>query len=85
MAAGMGVFLMAGGGLLPLLPGKPALLISLGAFFFGLGEWRNHPLQTRLLGHIKITAYHRSVCSVGVLFDLLGVALIGYGLWHLIN
>lgn len=44
MVAGLAVFLLAGGGLLPALPVKPTLLVSLGAFFFGLGEWVNHPL-----------------------------------------
>lgn len=85
MAAGFAVFLLSGAGLLPVLPGKPALLVALGTFFFGLGEWRNHPLQTRVHLNLKITGYPRRPCLSGLAFDLLGLALIALGLWHLLR
>lgn len=85
MAGGFTVFLLTAAGLLPALPVKPCLLISLGTFFFGLGEWRNHPLQTRIAGNFKITGHPRAANGVGSVFDLLGLALIGYGLWQLLG
>ncbi|MHB0926907.1 MAG: hypothetical protein ACYC1F_10425 [Gallionellaceae bacterium] len=85
MVAGFAVFLLAAAGLLPSLPVKPALLVALGTFFFGLGEWCNHPLQTHLHLNIKITGHPRRLCISGIAFDLLGFALIAIGLWHLLR
>jgi hypothetical protein len=85
MAAGLAVFLLTAGGLLPRLPEQPVLLISLGVFFLGLGEWRNHPLQTRVGTGFKITGYPRSACVTGIAFDLLGVALVIAGLVRLLR
>lgn len=83
MAGGLAVFLLAAGGLLPVLPAQPALLVSLGTFFFGLGEWINHPLQERIGYNFKITGHPRNASLGGVAFDLLGIVLIAIGLWKL--
>lgn len=85
MVAGFTVFLLAAGGLLPALPSKPALLLSLGAFFFGLGEWRNHPLQESVGYNFKITGHPRSPKFSGICLDLLGLGLIGLGLYRLFD
>lgn len=77
------VFLLSGAGLLPNLPVIPTALISLGGFFLGLGEWINHPLQVGLVYRFKITRYRRYPSFAGQLFDLLGLALIGYGLYRI--
>ena len=65
-------------------------LISLGAIFIGLGEWINHPLQTRILppgphysGWLKGQGYLRSNSFLGIAFDFVGVTLIGLGLYKL--
>jgi len=83
MAGGFAVFLLTAAGALPILPSLPTLLISLGLFFFGLGEWRNHPLQTRLAGNIKITSYPRNASLIGNAFDFVGLLMIGFGLGRL--
>ena len=65
-------------------------LISLGAFFIGLGEWVNHPLQTGLLpasAHHPagvLTAHPRSNKPIGLLFVLLGIAVAGSGVYRLV-
>lgn len=65
-------------------------LLSLGAFFVGLGEWKNHPLQTALVPPSayhpagKITGHPRRSSLIGTLFDLLGVILVGLGLYKLL-
>lgn len=83
MAGGFTVFLLVGGGLLPMLPVKPALFISLGTFFFGLGEWRNHPLHTLIDGRFQVTGYPRNPHLIGMIFDVIGLGLIAFGIWHL--
>ncbi len=85
MAAGFAVFLLAGAGLLHALPATPTLLISLGVFFFGLGEWRNHPLQERVGLGFKITGHPRSASFSGTAFDLIGLGLASAGAWHLLR
>ena len=54
-------------------------LIALGAIFIGLGEWINHPLQTRLIPGAKITGHPRRNKLGGNLLDALGVVLILIG------
>lgn len=66
--------------------------LSFGIALIGIGEWINHPLQTRLfLPSVYIprggiaTSYNRSPCLLGSLFDILGfiVVCIGFhGLFH---
>lgn len=79
------IFLLTGAGLLPAFPTAPTALISLGGFFIGLGEWINHPLQTRLFaGSARfpagvVSGHPRTTTILGFTFDLLGVALVAYG------
>ena len=49
MAAGLFLFLLSGAGLLKEFPTLPTAAIAIGVFFFGMGEWINHPLQTALM------------------------------------
>ena len=60
--------------------------LSLGAFLIGLGEWINHPLQTKIYPpsyHMPIggttTGYPRNNQFIGILFDILGICLIVWG------
>lgn len=63
-------------------------LVSLGFFFIGLGEWINHPLQTSLhppsihmpTGGVT-TGYPRNNKFIGILFVILGVFLIAFGIF----
>lgn len=80
MVSGLMVFLLTAAGLLPVIPTAPALLISLGAFFIGMGEWRNHPLQTRINGPYKITGHPRAASLIGTVLDFIGMALSVFGL-----
>lgn len=65
------------------------LLVSLGGFFVGLGEWINHPLQTAI---VPRTAYHsggvisghpRHPKTLGVLFDVFGFVLVVWGAYKI--
>lgn len=60
--------------------------LSLGAFFVGLGEWINHPLQTKIYPpsyHMPtggvVTGYPRNNSFMGILFDILGICLVIWG------
>lgn len=63
---------------------KTVILISLGAFFIGVGEWINHPLQTRIAPGMKITSYNRNASLRGNLFDILGFSLVCIGAYPLL-
>ncbi len=67
-----------------------ALLLSLGLMFVGVGEWINHPLQTRLMpptaltpGGGIITGHPRSNSILGVLFDVLGMGLLALAIYKI--
>ncbi len=89
MVVGMFVFLLTAAGVLSVLPAVPSLLISLGIFLFGLGEWVNHPLQTGLLSATAfhpagiVTSYPRRFSVAGCIFDLIGLGLLGAGVYRL--
>ncbi|MFC1453812.1 hypothetical protein ACFLQL_01380 [Verrucomicrobiota bacterium] len=55
-------------------------LISLSAIFIGIGEWMNHPLQTRITPGYKITGYPRINTFGGNSFDLVGLLLLIVGI-----
>ena len=63
---------------------KTVILISLGFLFIGLGEWINHPLQTRVVPGMKITSYNRLATARGNLFDILGFVLVCIGAYPLL-
>ena len=91
MIIGIVVFLLAGAGILKSFPLIPTSTISLGLFFFGLGEWRNHPLQTSLQPASLlfpagiITGHPRSPSIIGIAFELVGIILIGFGIYKLFS
>ncbi|EBI9493431.1 hypothetical protein DLP94_08325 [Salmonella enterica] len=80
------IFLLNGAGLLPAYPTATTGFISSGLFFWGLGEWMNHPYQevltldpfNRPTG--KISGHPRNTCLTGNIFDLIGFVLIITGL-----
>jgi hypothetical protein len=87
MVVGIVIFLLCGAGLLKHCPTVPTAMASLGCFFFGLGEWINHPQRTAIRTVFPagvITGHPRSANALGIAFDLLGAALIGFGLYRLI-
>ncbi len=51
---------------------RDSFLIFLGIFFFGVGQWINHPIQVTLTPIGKTTGYHRNSYFIGVCFELLG-------------
>ena len=61
-------------------------LCSLGSFLIGLGEWKNHPLQTKIhapneympTGGI-VSGYPRSNNFLGILFVVLGIIIVIFG------
>lgn len=87
MAVCVVVFLLAGAGVLKAFPVIPAAAISAGGFFVGLGEWINHPLQTRILRAPTyqgvVTGHPRNNSPVGVGFLVIGIGLVGYGVFKI--
>lgn len=86
IAAGAFVFLINGTGLLSAYPTKPTALISAGFFFWGIGEWINHPYQESLMldnfnrPYGKISGHRRKARGIGILLDVAGLGLILFGL-----
>jgi len=76
------VFLLSAMGMLKEFPVAPTSAISAGGFFIGLGEWINHPVQTAIIGAGVISGHPRKNNVIGVLFLLLGIGLITFGLYR---
>lgn len=67
-----------------------ALLVSLGLISLGIGEWVNHPLQTKLVrphaympGGGYITSHPRHNSAIGIAFDVLGFALVALAIYKI--
>jgi len=67
-------------------------MLSGGLFFFGLGEWKNHktiswikPPNAYTGGAAVMRRTVREQDVVGILFDLLGIALLVMGVWSLVD
>lgn len=86
VAACFVTFLLAGAGVLKVLPAVPTVLISLGGFWVGLGEWINHPKVTITLGISfdgtvsTAEGFPRRPRRLGNAFNALGGALVVAGL-----
>ena len=82
-------FLLNGAGFLVAYPVGLTASVSAGAFFIGLGEWVNHPLQTTLhAGTVDFpagisTGHPRKNKPIGVAFVFMGLFLIGLGAYGL--
>jgi len=63
---------------------KHALLLSLGLFLVGIGEWINHPFQTVLVPFGKLTGHPRKNSPLGIAFDIAGVALVAVAIYKLV-
>jgi len=89
MVVSIAVFLLTGAGLLHAFPTVPTAIISLGGFFVGLGEWINHPLQTALTPPSAyypqgvLTGHPRNSSLLGIAFVVLGLVLVGVGIYKL--
>jgi hypothetical protein len=65
-------------------------LLSGGAFLIGLGEWKNHKPRSQWKeanaytgGPGILTWTERKADLLGVLFDLIGVFMIGLAIWRI--
>jgi hypothetical protein len=82
------VFLLCGAGILKAFPTVPTAAISAGGFFVGLGEWINHPLQTAIMRQTAyqpggvIKGHPRNNKPLGILFVVLGLALVVFGIYR---
>jgi hypothetical protein len=89
MVVSVAVFLLTGAGVLKAFPTAATALISLGGFWIGLGEWINHPLQTSFLSPNVyrpsgvLTSHPRQSKPIGIIFLLLGLILVAFGLFRL--
>lgn len=59
------------------LPQRDAILLCLGLFLFGIGQWINHPVEERVnpMLQLKITAYHRRPGKLGRTLEAVAVVL----------
>jgi hypothetical protein len=84
------VFLLCGAGMLKAFPVLPTAAISAGGFFLGLGEWINHPLQTTIVNPTAfqpggiITGHPRSNSAIGIMFVIVGIGLVGFGMYRML-
>jgi hypothetical protein len=58
----------------------PTIFLGLGLLACGIGEWIDHPLQTKIGQGFKITGYPRSPSILGVVLDGVGIVLAIVGL-----
>ncbi|ODT29733.1 MAG: hypothetical protein ABS54_04255 [Hyphomicrobium sp. SCN 65-11] len=58
-------------------------LVATGTLVFGFGQWINHPKRLGYVPGYKITYTSRYPSFSGVLIELLGLALVFYGIWRL--
>lgn len=69
----------------------PLLLIGLGVLSCGIGEWINRPMQQTLvqqgIGGLNgiITGHRWKANPLGIILDLLGVALIAVGIFRIVS
>jgi hypothetical protein len=89
----VGIILFAVGLTLELrgMTNSEALLVGLGMFLVGLGEWKNHktaawikPPNVYTGGAALMQAKVRQPDLLGVLLDLCGFVALGFGLWHIV-
>lgn len=69
-----------------------AFLVFCGLFFWGIGEWISHPLQTKIVGpNIYtpgggiISGHPRKLIISGLFFDGVGLALLAIGIYKIVN
>ena len=67
-------------------------LLSTGIFFFGLGEWKNHKKESFIKPPNAYTGPSALISYTvwkpdlfGVFFDLIGLTLIGFGIWFIVK
>lgn len=84
MVVGLGVFIATAVGALKVLPATATLLISLGVFLIGWGEFINHPHRVGFVPGWQIETTSRSPGCLGLFLDLIGCALIIVGVWKLL-
>lgn len=56
-------------------------IISVGFLLIGIGEWINHPAETTVTSLCKITVRNRTNTKIGTVLDLIGIAVIGFGIY----
>lgn len=63
------------------------ILLSLGLFLVGIGEWINHPRQEAINLHfnMKITLHRWKPKAWGIALDLAGATLGGMGLFGIVR
>lgn len=80
VAVGAVLFILNGSNFFVRYPAIPIAFLSGGIFFIGLGEWRNHPLQIRVIGPGLIAKSHpRRFTFIGSVLDVFGIALMIVG------
>jgi hypothetical protein len=58
--------------------------VGIGIAIWGVGEWRNHPIETELHRNMKVTNFPFNPSIFGIILDILGVGLIGWGGYRLL-
>ncbi|TOE56360.1 hypothetical protein CGJ40_23265 [Vibrio parahaemolyticus] len=57
--------------------------ISVGFLLIGIGEWINHPAETTITPQYRITVRNRTNTKIGTVLDLIGLAVIGVGVFYI--
>jgi len=67
------------------VPNLAVLLMGAGAFIFGIGQWINHPLQTRMAGVYKLSSHNRLTSAGGIVAEVVGLAILSAGIYVLLK
>lgn len=69
-----------------------AFLVFCGLFFWGIGEWISHPLQTGIMRRNiyapvegVVSGHPRKLKILGLFFDGVGLALLATGIYKIAN
>jgi hypothetical protein len=81
IAISFSIFLSNGFGLLERYPTTPTALVSLGSLIFGLGEWLNHPFQTKIINGLIGHGHARRANFCGSALGLIGLTMCAYGIY----
>ncbi|MCL2656859.1 MAG: hypothetical protein FWD62_05445 [Betaproteobacteria bacterium] len=71
---------------LQVIPNAVLMLMSLGGFLVGMGEWINHPYHARfnpVFGVVIEGRLHKPHVG-GIALDVVGAVFVAWGLWKLI-
>ena len=64
---------------------RDLVVIGLGIIACGFGEWLNHRMEVETMRGGTLTTFERVNRPIGLTLDAIGVALVAFGLYHLLT